>query len=652
MHKESKHEVKVHTCDQCSFTSSYTSHLSQHIRSVHSGTTFNCDKCETTTESKLLLLEHMNYKHEECSEHSCTDCDFVSLDQGAYRAHVKYAHTSNRYPCDQCSFSATNKSRLKEHKDVQHNGVRFPCDQCEYVATRTGNLKQHKAAKHLGVRYPCDLCDYVSTQSGNLKQHRAVKHGCESRYTCNQCEYVATDRPDLTKHKGEKHKESILNDNVAPRFPCDQCEYVATQLGNLKTHKESIHQGIKYPCDQCDYVASQLGNLKQHKESKHEGVRHPCDQCSHSSTTKGHLKMHKDTVHIGIEYLCDKCELKFKSVKALRFHREAKHEGITYPCLSCEYIASTKALLKKHTESRHDGITYSCNLCTYTTNRNEYLKRHKKYKHTNQDLETKPPPPVPPPPDPPVVQNPYLNPRADPILSMFLRHAAVPKAVSDTLLNSNNPDIQAETAPSSSTNFPFYSHRGGYHHLDHQNRNQVHNNRLLSEQIPDHSVGDSHGASQPVRAYSADLTAHSDREHFLEQFARSYNQASTQAQNYSTRGLVDPAFRGGNTTLDQSSRGHEQLNRGQDFSVLSYGLDHASRDQMSGHLGRGPEHQRGHIPEYPFPFPFFNHLHQSMAQFMPDTSNNVIQPGAGLLNHQAVGSDAAAAAFIDTVLEE
>jgi len=278
-------------------------------------------------------------------------------------------------------FMDTSDERSRKY-NVQHNGVKYPCDQCEYVATRPGNLRQHKAAKHWGVRYPCDLCDHVSTQLGNLKQHKAVKHG----------------------------------------------------LINLKTHKESIHQSIKYPCDQCDYVANQLGNLKQHKESKHEGIRYPCDECSHLATTKGHLRKHKETVHLGIVYPCDKCDLTFKSAKALRHHREAKHEGITWPCLSCEYIASTKALLKKHTQSRHDGITFSCDRCTYTTSRNEYLKRHKKNNHTDQDWETKTPPPDSTPRYPPVVQNSFLVPTTDP---MLLHHAAIPKAVSDTLLSSN-----------------------------------------------------------------------------------------------------------------------------------------------------------------------------------------------------------------------
>ena len=46
------------SCDQCDFTSMYSSNLSQHIKSKHEGIRYHCDQCDYASTTSSDLKQH------------------------------------------------------------------------------------------------------------------------------------------------------------------------------------------------------------------------------------------------------------------------------------------------------------------------------------------------------------------------------------------------------------------------------------------------------------------------------------------------------------------------------------------------------------------------------------------------------------------
>ena len=108
-------------------------------------------------------LESLKDSTHESKLYSCDQCEYAATTSSSLKRHKESKHEGIRYPCDQCEYTATTAGNLKEHKKSKHEGITYPCDQCEYFATTAGSLIVHKV--HLESFWALKLDIFMSIQS-------------------------------------------------------------------------------------------------------------------------------------------------------------------------------------------------------------------------------------------------------------------------------------------------------------------------------------------------------------------------------------------------------------------------------------------------------------------------------------------------------
>merc|ERR1740128_937627 len=98
--------------------------------------------------SSIKTLSKRTKGIQQEGSYSCDQCEYTSKFSSGLRHHQKTKHKGIRYPCDSCDYNATTIGNLKQHKQSKHEGIRYPCDHCDYAATRQGDLKRHKQSIH------------------------------------------------------------------------------------------------------------------------------------------------------------------------------------------------------------------------------------------------------------------------------------------------------------------------------------------------------------------------------------------------------------------------------------------------------------------------------------------------------------------------
>ena len=54
--------------------------------------------------------------------HSCTHCDYKSIQKGTLQIHIKSIHHGITFDCTQCDYKATTKGSLHRHIKSLHEG--------------------------------------------------------------------------------------------------------------------------------------------------------------------------------------------------------------------------------------------------------------------------------------------------------------------------------------------------------------------------------------------------------------------------------------------------------------------------------------------------------------------------------------------------
>ena len=58
---------------------------------------------------------------EDRRSYPCRQCSYQATRTSHLKQHIKSIHEGERYPCDQCSYKATIKSSLRRHQLKKHN---------------------------------------------------------------------------------------------------------------------------------------------------------------------------------------------------------------------------------------------------------------------------------------------------------------------------------------------------------------------------------------------------------------------------------------------------------------------------------------------------------------------------------------------------
>ena len=130
-----------------------SSHLTDHIKNVHSTDKFFCDieGCDFFSPSKKYLKKHKKFKHGEAT-FMCAICAKKFKCIQKLNLHNKLIHHTShidKHKCPECSKEFNLKSNMKKHVDgVHRKNWRFKCDHCEKGFFSTKLLTQHLLKKH------------------------------------------------------------------------------------------------------------------------------------------------------------------------------------------------------------------------------------------------------------------------------------------------------------------------------------------------------------------------------------------------------------------------------------------------------------------------------------------------------------------------
>ena len=153
---------------------------SRKVNSKHKVKMFSCDKCDYKSSQEKNLREHNKSDHEE-SLLPCELCEFIGKSMDDYNRHIKQKHSEQNSTTKNRSEDKNNKSAPKKTKQ---NGVEIPCDICKFKSTSAEDFIKHIEIKHQSNTtksrekpvYECGKCDYKSTGEDQFKKHLEVAH--------------------------------------------------------------------------------------------------------------------------------------------------------------------------------------------------------------------------------------------------------------------------------------------------------------------------------------------------------------------------------------------------------------------------------------------------------------------------------------------
>ena len=257
---------------------------------------YTCEKCSFVTEHRHKLRYHMVRKHENARHLQCEYCQFMTCWPKNLKEHVMAKHTGEKpHKCEMCDYRAVRERTIKIHKHTKHNII------CETVSEEpeekvlnvepvfvTGSVNNQDFKAKI---YHCDQCEYVSKYHSDVKKHKVI-HGGTKVYKCNVCKFET--------RWSENYRRHLLRHSQGRTHKCDQCEYVAYTKRALKLHSYTHTKEKACTCEICGGYFLTHATLKRHQLTHQGEKEYHCDQCDYKAYFKSYVDIHK-RLHMDIK---------------------------------------------------------------------------------------------------------------------------------------------------------------------------------------------------------------------------------------------------------------------------------------------------------------------------------------------------------------
>ena len=219
-----------------------------------------CKVCEFASKSKVVMKQHMEYKHKGVKAFKCLMCPVVSNSQQSFKEH-KAHHQKEldvitrrdkthdlEYSCEVCNKTYKNIEDAKAHamkpcgriykKGDATNGKEpnqnSKCNYCKLLYSGNAALERHIKEKHHDG--DCPKCNAIFKTEEDVLKHASVCSEIIEPHICTKCNCELINKSGLEKHikrcEGKQDKKDTrTNDEICTNGqPCkylkaDRCRY-------------------------------------------------------------------------------------------------------------------------------------------------------------------------------------------------------------------------------------------------------------------------------------------------------------------------------------------------------------------------------------------------------------------------------------------
>ena len=370
----------------------------------------SCLQCDFVSLSKTEALRHSTRDHLSLKVFTCLRCPKMFQLKKKCLSHVKETHAGMLNECEICEKKYITQFILFRHYRLKHPELEvFSCEGCPNEFTSEIKLQDHQIAIHSKVnvenenedkKYSCMKCIALFETSQQLKEHQIEAH--IKWFNCNQCKY----RSDLSANT-ERHVKAIHSKEKD--FMCPGCFKTVTDRKTLEVHiksnkaekgssimtcekytkiiikdSELIHHDKEediYSCLLCSFGSINLRELKSHIDVDHHKSKKRtfvCNQCKGDCPTRAAILKHWDIDHKHVMSLGE-AQVKQKNLNSLK----CKHCGLQFNYEKTLYL---------HTKKLHSGHSWTCEGCSTKFLTKKTIIEHVKTIHQNDASITIPKP--------------------------------------------------------------------------------------------------------------------------------------------------------------------------------------------------------------------------------------------------------------------
>ena len=148
----------------------------------------------------------------------CSLCSYSTKWKSHLTTHIRGIHTKEKpFKCSTCSYAASQKGDVDFHIRLVHNNEKpFKCNICEYSTGRRCDLQVHVNRVHNKEKpFKCKFCSYLAARKGDLTTHIKRVHNSKKPFQCRLCNYSATRKRVLKTHIGQMHKNETISVNYS-----------------------------------------------------------------------------------------------------------------------------------------------------------------------------------------------------------------------------------------------------------------------------------------------------------------------------------------------------------------------------------------------------------------------------------------------------
>ena len=285
-------------------------------RNVENLKILTCDLCSYTTKHPYSMKAHVKAVHRKIRDHQCTECDYAASQKYDLKVHMINVHKMDekQLPDTVISYKTTE---LKKSNDPD------VCHICGHEGTRSSihqHMHKHKLEEN-PLRCPHARCGALFSTEEETKKHVHDAHLRRQKFYCEVCGLLCTNKGRLRNHVLSVHKKVSLD------IKCTECDEIFVNSSSMQRHRIRVHRPDLFKCNDCNKSFASSRELKRHNNT-HTGEKpFQCSQCGQRLGKKEDLEDHMRT-HTGEKpFACQYCLYKGSSKSLLYHHKKQVHKA-------------------------------------------------------------------------------------------------------------------------------------------------------------------------------------------------------------------------------------------------------------------------------------------------------------------------------------